>query len=369
MELDQFVEEDIRTFLDQYLLESKGSTTSKGPERDGTVTEDEVELYMPMEDYPKELAAAIDDHDRSRATHVLEQLKRDMGRYPPDSQEWIERKKLFEPLYDQFKRAFSTMTPDELTLTEELRSMGAVPTKPERAERTDTRAASAPPKAKPDQPPAEPKPAPPERETKGTGREEADGQRPQGLTEEQERALVADVAEVETLAKEARYAAAMRAYQEVKRRLSPEQMTPEQRERIMRRMRLLHDRLVQRVHAPDRKGGHEKGDLRRRFMEHRQATEDATRTGNLVEAIYNYHAMLLLHAGLPDEERHEAKHLLPELYRQIRARLGAERKPEGKDPEAKGQGKASADGPRQAARSTAKQATLEGEERRLQGSP
>lgn len=117
MELEHFVREDIKTFLDQRRSEIQPAKTSQKV-NDGVVSPEDLPLYAPSRDYSKELHEALHAKDMDQARKILEQLKEDMETYRQDSPEWAERKRLLEGLYHQFQK--TTQPPvEDLTDSEE----------------------------------------------------------------------------------------------------------------------------------------------------------------------------------------------------------------------------------------------------------
>ena len=77
---------------------------------------------------------------------------------------------------------------------------------------------------------------------------------PKGLSEAEERALLADLEEIATLIKERSYAPAMHAYHDVRERLKAERLTPVQRARILGRLRLLFSDILEGFQEEQRRG-------------------------------------------------------------------------------------------------------------------
>jgi len=106
MELEQFIEQDIITFLDEKLHSTDSAVKQKSVAP--IIAPEDVGLYSPTRDYQAELAEAIRDVNRARAQRILSDLKQEYDSFPPDAPERLERQRLLERLYRRFQEAFSS---------------------------------------------------------------------------------------------------------------------------------------------------------------------------------------------------------------------------------------------------------------------
>jgi hypothetical protein len=334
MELEQFIEEDVRSFLDRRQAEAF-SGGAPAPTRQDDVLEPEEILYAPGRDYVTEMDAALAEHDPAKARRILFSLKESYDQYPPDAPERAEQQRLLQSLYNRFQQALRT----DRALQEEALAEGG---------------RSVFPASAPSQPPEAQKPSPPPQ--------------PPGLSSQEERALAADITQVETLLAEGSVGAAMRVYHVVRRNLSPEQLTQEQRRRIIPRLRAAYDAIVRRLTsasapvAPKR----DEAQLNRSpkgavqlFRERAAAAERAVTGQDPAEAMRQYRGMRSLYTDLPAGEQNAAKGTLQATYRRIENLLHAQPRPQ------PGVARATAAGPAQ----NGGAAVLDDEERRLIGAP
>jgi hypothetical protein len=335
MELEQFIEEDMRSFLDQRQAEAYSAGTP-APTRQDDILEPEEVIYAPARDFAKELDAALAEHDLAKARRILFSLKESYDRYPPDAPERAEQRELLQSLYIRFQGALRT---DRALQAEALAEGGRfIP------------AASAPA-----QPQEAPRPPP----------------KPIGLSPQEERALAADITQIETLLAEGSVGAAMRVYHVVRRNLSAEQMTQEQRSRVIPRLRAAYDEIVKRLASasaatsPARSGATEAPrplpeGAAQLFREHAAAAERAAAAQDPAEAIRQYREMRSLYSGLPAGEQQAAMGTLQTTYRRIEGLLHTQPGPQ------PGAVRVTTRG---ASQSGEGGAVLDDEERRLVGAP
>jgi|GEM_PF-2611602 len=365
MEIEQFIEEDIRRYLDARQAEFAQEPGVEPPlPKDGVLAAEDLGLYAPAKDYSADLDAALHEHDLSKAKRILQELKERFDSFPEDAPEKGELKRVFDQLYRTFQEAVAKdKESQEAFLEEELRELPppkpspAKTPAPERASLPVTSSEPAPPKSSrtASPPPAQSAPRPPQR-----------------LTEDEERALEADIMQAETLLDEHAYTAAIKAYRKLRRNVFLEHMDPEQRARYLPRIKGLYARigelLVRKAEQPPAPARPSQGQpspvlptlpspsvrvaprpepaARHRLTLHLRSAEEAADADDIAEAMEQYHKARMLYDELPPDEG--SKRRLQELYGRI----------------ARGRRASPATGGRQSARS---KELIEREERRLTG--
>ena len=362
MDMEQFIEEDIRAFL-----ESRKATTPAAhepPRQDGVLAPEELSLYASSRDYAKDLDEALAQKDIAKAKRVLLSLKESYNQYPTDAPEREEQQQLLEALYEHFQ---TTIAADRILREEaaDERISHSLSTSPRNA----VKGAAQPGGTRTDDtgtPPATPRTGSP---------------RPPGLSPEQERALLADIVRLETLLKEGAVGAAIREYQRILRSLSPEQLTPDQRAAMMPRLHAVYETIAQRLATTGQPDASTRPnaartpptpplpapsapppppannaqapapvtDPTRRFAEHAAAAERAATAQDAADAMRQYRELRALYDGLPPAQQGNAAATLKALHGRISALLTQQTT------------ERSASGPREM--------LLDKEERRLVGKP
>ncbi len=157
---------------------------------------------------------------------------------------------------------------------------------------------------------------------------------PPRLAGEEERALHADIEQVFALIDEKEYLSAIRAYKEVRHRLSLEQCAPDERTRILLRLTEAYRRIhaaIADAHVPGSVTGAEQGaaerrhadsDLLHRLQLHLEEAESALIADDTAEAMRAYHAARNIYRGLDDAERTRRHERLAKIHAAITERMG-----------------------------------------------
>jgi|GEM_PF-5117833 len=316
MELERFIEEEIRSFLDTY--------HPSAPQPVALAPEDQL-LYQPSRDYAKELDAAIAANDALRAKRILFDVKAAFDSQKPDAPERTELKKLFEALYLRFKQFFHKDDPE---FTAFLRSIGVLAQPPPPEKKTET--------VLPLRKPVE---KPPVRSISTAAFE--------GLRDE--------LALLHRLVARNDLRDAMAKYHELRARIVTMTLSAEQHEALFDEMRsvyrALHEALNERERperimsasveapaAPPMSPGSSSSSSSSAppaaplspssaaplaaaglFDEHRLAAEEALRSQDYEQAISHYGALRTLVTQLPEPDRSHAHDALRSIYDAIRA--------------------------------------------------
>jgi len=326
MELEKFIAEDMIAFLDRKLHERATKQDKPKAVQKAVVAPEEVGLYSPTKDFEKEMAKAIQDANRAKAQKLLDELKQQHDSFPADAPERLERKRLMEQLYRRFQEAFGHETQGKpssetkSTAPKPLESLKAPPPSSSGPAATQERFPAhtkAPTQNKPEAS-IQTKQAPIQAKSRESTQAPPTPQQapepviPAGLSDEEEAALHADLEQIVALIEEESYPAAMRQYHALKERLSEEDMTPNQRETIVSRLRALYTEIAKPLAA--KVGG---SDEEVKFREHAHAAEARAAAGNLPEAMREFNAAKALCDALADPEK--GKETLKGLYERIRA--------------------------------------------------
>ncbi len=351
MELEKFIAEDIVTFLDRKLHERASERDKPATAPQAVVAPEEVGLYSPTKDFEREMAEAIQDANRAKGLKLLDELKQQHDSFPADAPERLERKRLMEQLYRRFQEAFGHETEEKPPIRATMREpqsfqseqkppgsiapSGPATLRPEAAERGPGPVSPVPfPAGTPSQVSAAPvaaggpdgaqgaEHAMPAEEVAlsampglqpGPGRQEApEPAAPHGLSEADETAIHADLEQIAALIEEESYPEAMHRYHTLKDRLAEEDMTSDQRESILSRMKGLYTEIAKPLAA--KVGGSEE---ETRFHEHAHVAEAQAAAGDLPEAMREFNAAKALCDSLADPEK--GKETLKALYDRIRA--------------------------------------------------
>ncbi len=375
MELEQFVEEDIKAFLEHHLHNK--TEKASAPASPEAIAQEEVGLYSPSKDFERELENAVREGDMDKAQHLLHELKESLDAYPADAPERNSRQHLLEKLYKRFQEAFGHRKDEKAKLLEKELGQFAAPEAKEEAAKEEpaepkpvkqapiaeielsaeelesvepTSEPATKPKSEPtpeptpqtspeatppaqDTPPIslQPEPAAPLPEItsqepilppahappiQAPPKEEVPEQAPapHGLTEAEEQAFHADIAELETLVQEHAYAAAMRRYREVKDRLVAEELTPHQRRVLLPKFKKIHKSIAELMAT--RAGFRPSGEAQR-FQAHEEAATQAVKAGNKSEAMRQYRKAKELLTHLPPLQHTEETENLRQLHQVI----------------------------------------------------
>lgn len=351
MEMEQFVEQDISAFLDKRVQEHRPMVPeTKSPHREGVLTPEELNVYAPGRDYLSELEELLKKRDYDRGQQLILGYKEHINEYPEESPERLEGNRLLESLYKKYQEALhNNPSAQEALLNQSLGSLAPPePASEEVPEASGTKVSPTEPAVNPVLDAPSPI-SPTESHT--------EQKMPLGLTEDEERALSADIDEIEHLMKQEKFTEAIQAYRETKDRLDPDQLTPAQRERYLERLKKLYGGLhthlsqvpktkeaVVEVHVhtktkEDREKERHQKAVARRFRHHLSAARSASDAGDVAEAMLQYHTLHALFKELPEEGEEVAYKVLAELHTKI------------------------------SAQQVGKNTTLEHEERRLSGKP
>ncbi|MBR9692570.1 hypothetical protein GOV07_01420 [Candidatus Woesearchaeota archaeon] len=304
MEIEQFIEEDIRKFLDEELKE-KTSESPTPSTTSGVLAPEEVGLYGPSRDYGKDLDDAIKDANRAKAQQILDDLKGSIISFPEGSPEQVERKRLVEKLYHRFQQGFNPEQEARVAaLANELELMDA--------------AKQEAPATKPTAPETPAPPPPPNQEAKPDAvkvEKRAPGTPvPHELSIEEEQSILADIQQVETLIAEHSYTSAIKQYQNIKDGLSIDNLMGVQRERILSRLMDVHKRIASRLDEKAMGGAAEE----QRLNQHLDAATQAAETGNKAEAMHQYQSAKEIFMSLPEERRGTAQEQLLAVFERIK---------------------------------------------------
>ena len=292
MEMERFIEEDMTNFLQEKVHER--ATEQELPVKPTeTVPEEEVGLYAPTKNYEQEMEQAVLDANKLKAQRLMSELKEQHDSYPADAPERLERKRLLEQLYKRYQESFGH---ESGTPTQE-----------------ETKPAEAPPAQEPspeppqETPSAEPMPSIPPAATpqEPAAMHEGPGPEPQRVSEDELAPILATLDEIEALVTEHAYSGAMKKYHELKGTFSLENLSPQQRDMVLPRMK----ELFRQIH---KQTGAETGKLGA-FHDACSAIRKAVESGDVPNAMRQYKT------AREHATSEEQKESLKELYDMIRA--------------------------------------------------
>ncbi|RME32282.1 hypothetical protein D6789_00055 [Candidatus Woesearchaeota archaeon] len=364
MELDEFIKQDIQRFLDEQVA-ALHSTSEPVARTEGVIAPEEVMLYAPSEDYVKELDEALAKRDIEKAKKIIYGFKEAYEQYTPNSPEWEEGKRLFKSLYMTFRKALEE---DERRQEELLRreleqglSIGGgvetapapptetTPTQPQ----TTENAHEAAPQETPQRPPQAPTPqattqqAPPQQAppqqmqqtlqqpaqhpttpTRKLTQEEfwrrldqyaQEGRHPgperPAMPPEQEALLAQRISAIEKQLSRGAALEALNAYKALARDLAPEQLSKVQRAKYLPRILTLYRNIHATIELIRRTSSE--------FAAALEHTKEALEKGDLKTAMSEHRHATSVFRHLPPSEQAVKRHLITDLYGQIKARMEA----------------------------------------------
>lgn len=341
MELDQFIKQDIQRFLDERAAAQHGAATSEPSARKaGVLSPEEVMLYAPDHDYVKELDEALQRRDIEKAKKIIYGFKDAYEKYAPNSPEWEEGKRIFKSLYMAFRNA---MAQDEQRQEELLKqelehglSIGRSEQSPAAASQQATQQAAPQARPAPQQPepqssqqPSSQQPAPqsspPSQAPKPTNAElwqrldqyAQEARRPgperPAMPKEEEQQLAQRIDAAERLLAAGKVHDALAAYKALSTGLSPEQLSREQRARYLPRLLTLYRRIHEAVE--------ETNSSRSVFATALNHTKEALDHGDLRTAMSEHRHATTAFAHLPPSEQAAKRHLITDLYGEIKSRM------------------------------------------------
>jgi hypothetical protein len=315
MEIEHFIEKDIQEFLE--LRRSQDATPiAATPRREGVLAPEEMTAYTLGRDFVMELEKWLRDRDFAKAKRTLQDLKEKIASFPAEAPERVEGKRLFESLYSDFEKALAEEQKRDASFPDDAAARPPLPRDRARPSQTEER-------------------------------------KPVGLSEAQELALAADLEHLKMLIFENSFVAAIKSYQEIRLHLLPENLSPEQRTRLLPRLRslyhLMHERLTAQdlaaPFAPEPAGdkpstdnsavggalavpsgsasaeGLPDGDTEglRLFSLHRDAAERALESERIAEAMRHYNILHEVIASLSIPGQDASRRDILSLYEQINA--------------------------------------------------
>lgn len=374
MELEQFIEQNIKAFLDKrQQVSAKHSLKGVGNPNKGdsktvvtqTITEsgqehltpEEVAIYTPSRQYADELDSAIHSEEFEKAKQILLDLKEEHDKYPRDAPEWTVTKELFKELYQRFKDSFRHDIPSDFidipfpevpSLDEQL--VGASDSQGASA-REDSVIEESLSHESAQEVIQEQINASTKGSTRGSAgvsvkekdsiqqhlkksesKSESKESKLQILEPAEENQALSRIEHLQLLITEKKYDEAISIYTSIRKVLLSKSLSKEQERRLVIRAHTIYQRLKNELRENEvgagmdskERGERDRDEMRnllKRYEYHLRAANTALSAEEFDEALIQYHILRDLHKKLPAEKRDESHEVLKRLYHALKDTL------------------------------------------------